>query len=108
MECPIACRAITEKCPDGFAQSKSDFNIFQHILIEDETNCKPPKVESWNPNHSGHPFQCLQPFFHFSPLDVHHISTIPPLAFKASAKPAQRGASGPTKTKATFFSSKKQ
>lgn len=28
-----------------------------------------------------------------------------PLAFKASAKPAQSGASGPTKTRATFFSS---
>ena len=34
MECPSACRAITEKFPDGFAQSKSDFNIFEHILIE--------------------------------------------------------------------------
>ena len=33
------------------------------------------------------------------------VGTLAPLAFKASAKPAQSGASGPTKTRATFFSS---
>ena len=106
MECPIACRAITEKFPDGFAQSKSDFNIFQHILIEDEPTANHQKwkagIQTIVDIHSS-------VYNHFS-IFPHwmSITTIPPLAFKASAKPAQRGASGPTKTKATFFSSKKQ